>query len=339
MALVTALDRLAALPRAELGGWPTPLHLAERFSEAVGVEVWLKRDDVQSVALAGNKLRKFELVLGQAVADGATTLVTTGAAQSNSARTGAAAATRLGLDTVLLLSGERPDDVGGNLLLDRMLGVDVRFCGDVTWRELNALVEAVGDEVAAGGGMAVAAPIGCSSPLGSLGFAVARLELDAQLDALGLTPTAIVHTSTSGGTHAGFLVGEELSPRSIPTIAVNVGHVLDDPSSDMATLATAAGSLIGLDRAWLADEIEVLDGVGPGYGRHTDEGAEAIALLARTEAIICDPVYSGKGLAGFLAAVRRGEITGPVVFWHTGGFHAVFDRHHGDQLLERLPDV
>ncbi len=336
---MSAAERLLALPRAELGTWPTPLHLAERFSDAIGVEIWMKRDDVQSVALAGNKLRKFELVLGQAVADGATTLVTTGAAQSNSARTGAAAATRLGLDTVLLLSGDQPGDVGGNLLLDRLLGVDVRFCGEVSWHELNAMVDAVGEEVAEAGGLAVAAPIGCSNPLGSLGFALARLELDAQLDALGVDPTAIVHTSTSGGTHAGLLVGDELSGRSIPTIAVNVGHVLDDPSSDMAALAGDAATLIGLDRVWHAGDVQVLDGVGPGYGRHTDAGAEAIALLARTEAIICDPVYSGKGLAGFLAAARRGEIGGPVVFWHTGGFHAVFDRHHGDQLLERLPDA
>ncbi len=321
-----ARAELAALPSAGLGLWPTPLHRLERFSEAVGAEIWIKRDDIQGVALAGNKIRKFDLVLGQALAKGYDTLVTTGARQSNSARTGAAAAAMLGMDCVLLLSGDEPPRATANLLLDHLLGADVRFAGDVGWADLNRELDRIVTDLDATGRRAFAAPVGCSSPLGTLGFARAFQELDGQLEALGLAPEAVVHASTSGGTHAGLLVGRALSERDLRLIAVDVGLISRRPAFTLARMANRAAEELGFDAGISEAEIEVLeDQLGDGYAIPTPAGDAAIALLARTEAILTDPVYSGKGLAGLLALVERGELSGPIVFWHTGGYHALFD--------------
>ncbi len=334
-----ARSRLDALPRATLGHWPTPLVRADRFAAAIGgatgPEIWLKRDDAGPVAAAGNKIRKYELVLGQALADRAEVLVTTGAVQSNSARAGAAAAAMLGMDCVLVLSGDRPEVPTANLLLAELLGADVRFAGRVGWAELNAAVDGVVTELRDAGRRAVAAPVGCSSPLGSLGFAVAFCELDAQLRALDLEPAAIVHTTTSGGTHAGLLVGRAVTGRDVRLIGVDAGRIYDPPGRPVAALARRAAALLDLDLDLTADDVEIVTTqVGDRYGAHTEEADGAIGLLARTEAIVADPIYSGKGLAGLVELVRRGPVDGPIVFWHTGGYHALFDPAHGTSTLE-----
>ena len=343
-ALAAGRERLLALPTAGLGSWPTPLQRVDRFAEAVRVddppELYIKRDDIQGVALAGNKVRKFDLVVGEAVAAGYDTLVTTGAIQSNSARTGAAAAAATGLDCVLYLSGKEPAVSSANLLLDRLLGADVRFAGNVGWEELNAGVDAIVAELTAAGRRAFAAPVGCSSPLGSLGFARAFLELDEQLTEDGIEPAAIVHTTTSGGTHAGLLVGRALSGRQVRLIGVDAGRMYRTHADVLAKMAAAAGAVIDVELDLTPGDIElVTDQVGEAYGRHTEAGHHAIGLLASTEAIITDPIYSGKGVAG-LIALLRGEtdlattapVDGPVVFWHTGGYHALFDPIHGTRL-------
>ncbi len=331
---MSPLDRLRSLPRLGLGHWPTPLHRLDRFGNELGVELWAKRDDVQGVALAGNKVRKFDLVVADAVDRGCDTLVTTGAAQSNSARTGAAVAAATGMRCVLVLSGEEPTGSTANLLLDRLLGAEVRFVGERSWRWLEAEVERVVAEIDATGGRAVGAPVGCSSPLGSLGFALAFLELDAQLSELGVEPAAIVHASTSGGTHAGLLVGRAIAGRRVRIIGVDVGGLHREPELTVSRLAAEAASLIGLDPPVAAEQVEMTtDQIGPGYARPTPQAGEAITRLARSEAVVTDPVYSGKGLAGLVSLVGTGSIAGPVVFWHTGGYHALFDPVHGDDQL------
>ncbi len=341
-----ARQRLAALPSTRLGTWPTPLHRLDRFGAAIGAEVWIKRDDVQGVALAGNKIRKFKLVAGQALADGCDTLVTTGATQSNSARTGAAVAAAVGMDCHLVLSGEAPapeEAPTANLLLDRLVGATVHHAGEASWVELNQQVDDLVAELNASGRRAFAAPVGCSSPLGSLGFALALLELEAQIDAAGIKPSAIIHTTTSGGTHAGLLVGRALTATEstlhrVPIIGVDAGRLYDDVAVQHHGLAVDAASIIELDlEAELArDDVTIIgDQVGEAYGAHTAAGTEAIELLARTEAVIVDPVYSAKGLAGLIALVRSGDAAnGPIVFWHTGGYHALFDPRHGSPLVE-----
>ncbi len=331
---MSPLDRLASLPRLGIGQWPTPLHRLERFGAELGIEVWAKRDDVQGVALAGNKVRKFDLVVADAIERGCDTLVTTGAAQSNSARAGAAVAAAVGMRCVLVLSGSEPATSTANLLLDRLLGAEVRFVGDRPWRWLDEEVDRVVAEVDTAGGQAVAAPVGCSSPLGSLGFALAYLELDAQLREAGVRPAAIVHASTSGGTHAGLLVGRALSERSVRIIGVDVGGLHPHPDEAVSGLAAEAAELLGLDPPVAPGDVEITtDQIGPGYALPSPAAAAAITSLARSEAIVTDPVYSGKGLAGLVALAGAGALDGPVVYWHTGGYHALFDPVHGDRQL------
>ena len=180
---------------------------------------------------------------------------------------------------------------------------------------------------------AIAAPVGCSSPLGSLGFANAFLELDAQLSSLGVEPSAIVHTTTSGGTHAGLLVGRALAGRDVRIIGIDAGALFRDAAAGHLRLAKEAAAVIDYDLELGESAVEIMaDQLGAGYGRHTAAANEAIHLLARTEAIITDPIYSGKGLAG-LVSLARSKTPGPLLFWHTGGYHALFDPAHGGPLV------
>jgi len=333
------LERLLGLPRKVVGHWPTPLTRLEPFEAAIGArtEIWIKRDDIQNVVLAGNKVRKFELIVGDAIARGYDTLVTTGAVQSNSARTGAALATAAGMDCVLLLEGNEPDQPAGNLLIDRLLGVEIRYAPGASWRALNDGVNEIVAERTAAGAKAFAAPVGASSPLGSLGFALAYLELQTQLDQAGISPSAIVHTTTSGGTHAGLLVGRQLAGHtavSRPIVGFDAGRLFRHPAEGHLDLAHQAAGLIGLPLELSADDVIIDDSqVGPGYGVATPECVDAITTLARTEAILCDPVYSGKGLAGLVQTAQSPDHDGPLVFWHTGGYHALFDPHYAQAVL------
>lgn len=320
-----AINVLNDLPRAGLGHWPTPFHFAPRFSADLGVDVWLKRDDVQGVALAGNKLRKFDLVLGDALAQGKNLLVTTGALQSNSARIGAASAAAVGMRAVLLLSGEKPDTASANVLIDQLVGAEVRFAGDVSWDYLNAGVNDIVSEFHRKEYKPFAAPVGCSSPMGALGFARGFLELQDQMDAAGVKPSAIVHTSTSGGTHAGLLVGRALAGSNVRIIGIDVGAIHAQPENALLELANLSAQRLDFQLEVNAADVEITtDQLGAGYAIPSDEGNAAIDLLARNEAILVDPIYSGKGLAGFIDLVRSGSLDGPVVFWHTGGYHALF---------------
>ena len=320
-----AISALDDLPVAGLGHWPTPFHFTPRLSAELGIDIWLKRDDVQGVALAGNKLRKFDLVIGEALANRKNLLVTTGFLQSNSARTGAAAAAAVGMKSVLLLSGEKPSNASANLLIAQLVGAEIRYAGDVGWDFLNAGVNDIVSEFHRKEYKPFAAPVGCSSPLGALGFAQAFLELSAQMDAAGVEPSAIVHTSTSGGTHAGLLVGRALAGSDVRIIGIDVGAIYQHPQEALLDLANQAADRISVDLGLTTSDLEITtDQVGEGYAIPTKAGNQAIDLLARNEAILVDPIYSGKGLAGFIDLARSGELEGPVVFWHTGGYHALF---------------
>jgi D-cysteine desulfhydrase family pyridoxal phosphate-dependent enzyme len=325
-----AWDGLARIALAPL---PTPLVRAERFGAAIGAEVWIKRDDIGSIGLAGNKVRKLEFVVADAIAQGADTLVTAGAAQSNHARATACAAAALGLRCVLVLGGDRPERAQGNLLLGECFGAEARFVGSDDWGDIKrALDEAVAAERAAGAAPYLI-PLGCSSPLGAVGFAAAYRELLDQLDAAGVVAEEVWHASTSGGTQAGLTLGRHLAGRGPAVRGVSAGVVWSDPTRVLARHASEAAAILGraipvapgdiqLDTAW----------VGAGYGEPTPECLEAIRLLALTEGILCDPVYSGKGLAALVGAARAGRLAGPAVFWHTGGVPVVFDERQAAAL-------
>src|SRR3954471_12734207 len=327
----------ADLPRATLAPLPTPLHHLPRFSAAVGAEVWIKRDDVGALGLAGNKVRKLEFVLGAARRDGADALVIVGAEQSNACRAAAAACAQLGMRCVLVLSGDAPDRATGNLLLDRVFGADVRFAGTTDWAALAHESEQASASLRADGATPYLLPVGASSPLGAVGFAVAWFELLEQLDALDVAAGTLIHASSSGGTHAGLLAGRRLSERGPCVRAIGVADdIYPDLRARYAEIASDALELIGGATGAIGPADVGLDMrfLGDGYAKPTAEALEAIRLLARTEGIACDPVYSGKALAALVAAARAGELgDGAAVFWHTGGYHALFAPRFGDAVL------
>jgi D-cysteine desulfhydrase family pyridoxal phosphate-dependent enzyme len=327
-------DPFAALsdrPRVGLTALPTPLERAPRLSSELGVEIWLKRDDVGSLGLVGNKVRKLEFSLGEAVAQGAGTVVTLGAPQSNHARATASAAARLGLHAVLVMGGERPaGPPTGNLLLDELFGAELLYAGTQEWAQLAARVEAVAQERTG----AYTLPAGGSTPVGALGFVAAYAELLGQLEAAGIRPQRLYHASTSGGTHAGLVLGHALAGAGPRPVGFDVGQIVPDARGLVTWLANEAGALLGADVAVSEDDVNLdLSELGDGYGAFTQAGIEAIGLLARTEGVVLDPVYSAKGMAGLIADARARRIQGPVVFWHTGGGPSLFAAGWGERLL------
>ena len=245
MAVSDPFAALAARPRASLAALPTPLEPARRLSEELGVEVWLKRDDVGSLGLAGNKVRKLEFAFGEALDQGARAVVTLGAPQSNHARTTAAAAARLGLPALLVMRGEDPGGPAtGNLLLDALLGAEVRYGGTDDWAQLAAIGEALARERDG-----YFMPSGGSSPAGALGFVAAYAELLDQLDATGVAPRRIYHASSSCGTHAGLALGHALAQRGPQPLGFDVGRIVEEPQAVATWMAHEASGLLGAEPA------------------------------------------------------------------------------------------
>jgi D-cysteine desulfhydrase family pyridoxal phosphate-dependent enzyme len=323
------------LPRASLTELPTPLSHLPRFSEAVGAEIWMKRDDIGPLGLAGNKVRKLEFVLADARRAGADVVVIVGAEQSNAARAAAAACSQLGLSCVLVLSGSEPAQPSGNLLLDHLYGAQVRFAGTEDWTALERAAEDVREELREQGATPYALPVGSSSPLGAVAFVAAWFELLEQLDERGVRASTLIHASSSGGTHAGLVVGRRLSGHGPRVRAIAVAaDIYPDMGAQYLALARGAAELLGSDAALSPADLWLdLGFLGAGYAVPSAEAVAAIRLLARTEAVICDPVYSGKALAALVAAARAGELEEATVFWHTGGYHALFAPRFAEAVL------
>jgi D-cysteine desulfhydrase family pyridoxal phosphate-dependent enzyme len=299
--------------RIPLAHLPTPLELAPRLSEVLGVRVFVKRDDQTGLALGGNKARKLESLVAEARARGCDTLVTAGGPQSNFARMTAAAAARLGMACHLVLGGPSPSVFSGNLILDRLFGAQLHFAGTDDWR---AWETRVADIARALGARAYPMPIGGASAVGALSFVRAAEELLGQLPE---EPDWIVVADGSGGTHAGLLVG---LPESVRVLGVDVARPPRPHTERVPELAAETARLAG--RALPPFELVIVDQTGPRYGAITKECREAVQLAARTEGLVLDPVYTGKALAGLIAGVEAGRIRGTVVFWHTGGAPALF---------------
>ena len=325
-------EALARAPRARLATLPTPL---ERGPELPGgARLWVKRDDLTGLGMGGNKVRKLERLCGAALADGADVLVTVGAAQSNHCRQAAAAGAVLGLPVHLVLGGQPPPSVEGNQALSVLFGAELHFAGSTRWDELEAAAGRLAEDLRAQGRRPAVIPIGGSTPIGAVGFAEAWAELLAQCDDAGIAPAAVVHATSSGGTHAGLLAGRaallaEGSPGpAVVAVAVAPG-VAGDPG---LPLALARGCLASLDLdpgLVTASQVELETGaLGPGNAVPTPAADAAIRWAARAGGWVLDRTYTGKGLAGLLALAATGR-WGPgdhVVFWHTGGQPAVFAR-------------
>jgi L-cysteate sulfo-lyase len=321
--------QLARFPRRRFVHAPTPLEPLARLGAALGGPTLLvKRDDCTGLALGGNKTRKLEFLVADALAQGADTLVTAGGVQSNHCRQTAAAAARHGLRCELVLarnvaSNNLRYDRTGNVLLDRMFGAVVNFVGPDS--EFPTELEIVAEAVRARGGRPYVIPIGGSTPIGALGYVACGQELLEQAAALGMIVDAVVHCSGSGGTQAGLLNG--LAGSAIPVIGVSCAAPAAEIEATVLALANATAAKLGSAVRFSPADVEVVDDfIGPGYGVPTPDMLEALDLCARLEGLLLDPVYTGKAMAGLIGLVRAGRFkpTDTVIFIHTGGVPALF---------------
>jgi 1-aminocyclopropane-1-carboxylate deaminase/D-cysteine desulfhydrase-like pyridoxal-dependent ACC family enzyme len=341
---MNALDTLSRLPRLSLRGFTSPVQHLTRLSAEIGVEVWCKRDDIGSVGLAGNKVRKLEVELAYAIARGAKHLVAEGSRLSNAARTVAAAAAATGLKCTLVLCHDEPREPVGNLLLDGLFGADLRFVGNVSWAELAQHAQNVVAELENAGESVYRLPIGCASDRSCLGFALAYGELHKQMAEQERKIGTILHASSSGGTHAGLVLGNALhgSQSKIRGIVV-AGEVYDDVPGTYLSFAQGGAQLIGANVNLARGDINLTeDYLGDGYGLPAPKVMEAIDLFATMEGILVDPVYSAKAAAALIDLAAKRELEGPVVFWHTGGYHSLFDPHFARRAwseIDRLATV
>ncbi len=307
-------------PRFRLIDAPSALHPLPRFSAALdgGTEVWIKREDLLPLAFGGNKLRNLEFLVGAALAEGCDTLVTSGRRWSNHARLTAAAGVRAGLAVHLVLSGPPAEAPGPGILVARALGATIHQLATADRADRDAMVRRVAEEIEAAGGHPYVIGTGGSSVVGVWGQLLAGREVAAQADEVGLAIDRIVLPSATGGTQAGLLVGVRPPTRV-------TGVVVARPAAELRPLiAETVGRLGGSIEV---SDIELDESqLGDGYGRPTAAAAEAAALLARTEAILVDPIYTAKALAGLVAAVRSGAWAGErIVFWHAGGLPGLFE--------------
>lgn len=322
------------LPRHRLAFLPTPLHPLSRLNawlagQGIDAEIWIKRDDQTGLALGGNKTRKLEYLAGDALARGCDTLITTGAAQSNHCRQTAAAAALAGLDCHLVLSGEPQVAPNGNLLLDHLLGARLHWS---TREGRIALLREIEAELTAAGRRPYFVTYGGSDPVGATGYASALEELLAQVGEHTLDFDAIVFASSSGGTQAGLAAGAHALGWNIPILGISIDEPGDRLRSSVASLATQTAGHIGHPHQFAPSEILVDDGyLSGGYGVVGDLERDAIDLMARTEGILLDPVYTGRAFGGLLDILRRALDTLPargprprLLFWHTGGAPALF---------------
>jgi D-cysteine desulfhydrase family pyridoxal phosphate-dependent enzyme len=320
--------QLGRLPRLKLGALPTPLEEAPSLSAYLGgPRIMFKRDDITGLAFGGNKVRKAEYLMGEAVDRGCDVVITVGAVQSNHARVIAAAARRLGLDAIVVLRGEEPAQRQGNLLLDAIFGADIRIVNTDDEFVLLGVVEDMARDLRRQGRSPYIIPLGGSTPLGAAAFVNAGLELLDQLNGRGIRADAIVHASGSGGTQAGLYTAMKVTQSGIRVIGVSVGPSREVLTGRVLGLVEELGALLGLDWRPHPDDLVVTDEyVGERYGLPTPACLDAIRLAARTEGILLDPVYTGKAMAGLIDMVRRGQFAPEqtVVFWHTGGQPALF---------------
>ena len=329
------------LPRTTLATLPTPLLRAPRLSEAVGVEVWIKRDDLTGLLLGGNKARKLEFLCGEAQTEGADTLVTGGGSGSNHVQLTAAAAARLGLGCVVVCYGEQPPSRAAEplgLRLTRRLGADVRFTGSPDRASVDERLDEEAAKLTADGRHPYVIPRGGASATGAVGYAFAAAELADQLAAAAIDSATVLLATGSCGTQAGLVAGAALGstiwaridPKTgtnpcpeasdLTVLGVPVSRPPEECTERIARLATGCAERLGSDRLFTAADVNLLGGyLGPGYGKASPEGDEATLLAARTEGLVLDPVFTAKAMAALIAEARAGRLSGPVVFLHTGG--------------------
>lgn len=336
--MLSSVDRftkaLSRFPRLGIATLPTPFEPMKRLTAHLnGPRLWVKREDCTGLGFGGNKLRKLDYVLHEAIALGADTLVSGGVVQSNSQRQVAAAAAKLGLACHLAVYHGRlaPPSAEyertGNALLNRLFGATLH---DVPWNgDRNGAIRDLAEKLRAEGRRPYVVPYGVSSPLGAVGYASTVAEIAAQGAAAGIKPAAIVHCSGSGATQAGLVVGARACLPETKIVGIDIDAEPERVRADVLTYGRAAANL--LEQPFDPEGVEVVAGhAGPAYGVPHAATIEAIRLGASLEGLVLDPVYSAKGLAGLIALVKAGRWTRDqdVVFVHTGGAPALFAYRH-----------
>lgn len=322
--------QLARFPRRRYTPRFTPIERLPRLSEALGgPEIWIKRDDLLGLAGGGNKTRKLEFLVADALAQGCDTLITVGAPQSNHCRLTLAAAAKEGLKCRLVLEQRVPGsydaNASGNNFLFGLMGVEavkVVNAGD----DLAAAMHSVAVELEGSGRKGYVIPGGGSNPLGALGYVACAHEIAAQSFEMGLSFDRIVVASGSCGTHSGLLVGAKSVSFEAPITGINVRRPRAEQEGNIHALAIATAALLGIEAPPRAAVTALDEWVGPGYSLPSDEMIEAVRMLARLEGVLLDPVYTGKVMAGLIGLTRRGEFKRGerVLFIHTGGSPALY---------------
>lgn len=328
---------LSRFPRVSLAHLPTPLEFLPRLTRHLGgPNIYVKRDDCTGLATGGNKTRKLEFLMGDALDKGATAVVTQGAVQSNHARQTAAAAAKLGVRCELVFERRigNPSDIyqsSGNVLLDRLLGAGLRQVPNGS--DMTAAMEQVAGELRAQGETPYLSPGGGSNPVGALGYVDCALELLAQANRERLVIDHVVHATGSTGTQAGLLVGLKTSRSGVPLLGIGVNAPREVQEQRVFELAEKTAEHVGAPGAVeRPDVVANCDYVGGGYGVPTEAMNEAVLLLARLEGLLFDPVYSGKALAGLVDLLQKGYFKDAknIVFIHTGGSAGLYA--YADQL-------
>jgi len=329
---------LDKFPRVSLAHLPTPLEHLPRLSEKLGgPNIWVKRDDCTGLATGGNKTRKLEFAMADAIEQGADTIVTVGAVQSNHVRQTAAAACKLGFGCEVLLEHRvvdpsEPYANSGNVLLDRIFGANLREYPGGT--DFDIAMGEIADEIRTNGGKPYIIPGGSSYKVGALGYVNAAIELLEQADELGLVIDHLITATGSAGTQGGLIVGLKAMRSDVPLLGVGVSAPKDVQEEKVYKLACETAEYIGKPGIVDRDDVTAnCDYVGDGYGVPTDGMNEAVMMLARLEGLLFDPVYSGKALAGMIDLIRGGQFEAAknIVFLHTGGSAALFA--YSDQLV------
>ncbi len=299
---------------------PTPIEKLGRLSKHLGgPEIIIKRDDLTGLATGGNKTRKLEFLVAEALAKGCDHLITTGGPQSNHCRQTAAAAAHLGLGCSVILRGHAPDRSIGNLLLDELLGAHVYWTGEDNHSEH---MDAVSAELIAMGRKPYTIPLGGSNVVGATGYVKAMEELMAQLETQKQNVDFILFASSSGGTQAGIILGAQVFDFHGQVYGISIDHPADALRTQVAALATATATHLGLEQLPIIDKVLVNDDyLGQGYAMVGDLEREAIRLVAKREGILLDPVYTARAMGGLIDLIRWGAFTRgqTVLFWHTGG--------------------
>ncbi len=310
--------------RVSLAHTPTRIEKLERLSKYLGgPDIYIKRDDQTGLATGGNKTRKLEFLVAQALAQNCDHLVRVGSPQSNHCRQTAAAAAKFGLGCALALKGHEPDEITGNLLLNQLLGAHLYWAGDGLRQEKMA--EAV-EELRVMGRTPYVIPLGGSNVLGATGYVLAMEEFTTQLNEQQLNIDFVVTASSSGGTQAGMVVGAEAYGFRGQVLGISIDQPAEDLQTQVAALATATATHLGLGLLPIAQKVQANDDyLGDGYAIVGTVEREAIRLVGQLEGILLDPVYTGRAMAGLIDLIRWGAFTRgqSVLFWHTGGTAAL----------------